>query len=127
MQQTQSIRRQCAVCRVRNHTRAKDWHWNSCRNSLPSTRVLRVKISNVAAAKGLNETHYDRVMMHLEVARTGLWVEQTLIDEIIERMTSFRVVFEEVYREYVTGCVKDTAGSTHLDKVKNGAKQAAVG
>lgn len=76
-------------------------------------------------ANGLNETHFDRIVMHLEAALAGMWVDQKLIDEVKERVAPFRSVFEEDSREYVTEYVRAAVGRPHFKKV-NGAKQTEV-
>ncbi|KAL3936763.1 MAG: hypothetical protein SGBAC_007984 [Bacillariaceae sp.] len=63
-------------------------------------------------AKGLNETHFDRVVVHFVAALSGMWVDQELIDETKRRVGPLRAIFEESSREHVTEYMRSAAPST---------------
>mmetsp|Transcript_26142 Transcript_26142/g.63748 ORF Transcript_26142/g.63748 Transcript_26142/m.63748 type:complete len:191 (+) Transcript_26142:112-684(+) len=70
-------------------------------------------------AKGLNETHFDRVVVHLEAALSGLWVEPKLIAETKEHVAPLRAIFEDSGREHVAEYLRHAVGTTsHLDKME---------
>ncbi|CAJ1957901.1 unnamed protein product [Cylindrotheca closterium] len=66
-------------------------------------------------ANGLNETHFDRVVVHLEAALSGMWVDAALIAETKEHVAPLRAIFEESGREHVTEYLKEAVGSDHFN------------
>jgi hypothetical protein len=64
------------------------------------------KHSRLFATMRLNETHFDRVAVHLVGALTHLDVDQALIDEAVAIVGPLRSVFETAAKEhaaYITG------------------------
>jgi truncated hemoglobin YjbI len=49
--------------------------------------------------KGLNETHYDKVVEHFEDALRECWIEPDVIDELSKTLKQHRTLFERGERE----------------------------
>ncbi|KAL3936764.1 MAG: hypothetical protein SGBAC_007985 [Bacillariaceae sp.] len=63
---------------------------------------------------GLNETHFDRVVVHLEAALSGMWVDPRLISEVKGHLGPLRAIFADSNRAHRKKYLRDAIGSCLL-------------
>ena len=77
--------------------------------------------------RGLNETHFDKVVGHLEAALSGMWVEPKLIAETKARVSPLREIFAVDGRSGVREYLREAVGNSHYDKIQEArARRASV-